>query len=66
MYVPVMFNMIINLLVGMQICAVTLETSMVAFQKIEIQSTLGPSNTTLGHIHKGFLTCQQCPQQHHS
>ena len=47
------------MLVGLQICTVTLEISMVVSQKIEKQSTSRPSYTNLGRIHKGYSIISQ-------
>ena len=42
------------LLVEMQTCTTTLEICMVVSKKIGNKHTSGPSNTTLGHIPKGW------------
>ena len=49
------------LIMGMQTCTVTLEINMVVSQKIGYQSTSRLSNTTLGHIPKGY---RPIPQGH--
>ena len=46
---------------GVQICIATLEISMKVSQKIGNQSTTRSSNTTLGHIPKGY---SNIPQKH--
>ena len=46
-------------LVGMQTYTATLEISIAVSQKIENQFISRPSNTTLGHIPKGYLIILQ-------
>ena len=47
------------MLVEMKTSSATLEISMVVSQKIGNQPTSGPSNTTLGHIPKGYAIILQ-------